>query len=162
VAKARDIFSKQAKITSGQLRAVADHRFDDAKCLLASRQNARANGAMYLGGFVIECLLKALLLDRHPNLQGPVDPATLSEEDREVHRLLFGHALDEMVLFLPEIEKKLIGLTGKNRKAIWPRLVAICEHWTIYARYSPRHANREDAREFLETVSEARKWLKTL
>ncbi|HZL36973.1 MAG TPA: hypothetical protein VFC78_16760 [Tepidisphaeraceae bacterium] len=45
------IFLKR-RLTPGQLRAVADRRYDDAICLFDSRDNARLNGAMYIGGFV--------------------------------------------------------------------------------------------------------------
>src|SRR5436309_292518 len=101
-----DIFSK-LRLTPGQLRAVSERRFGDARCLLASKKPERANGAIYMAGFVIECLLKAILLERHPNLQKPLDPAKLSVSDREVFGLLYRHELDEMLAFLPELEKKL-------------------------------------------------------
>lgn len=158
----REIFRRQPRLTPGQLRSVADRRYDDAMCLLKSKQNARANGAMYLGGLAVECFLKALLLERHPNLQGRVDPAALSSADREAYALLFSHALDEILAFVPEIGRKLQVLAGKDRKPLWPRFWQLCGYWTIYVRYSPKHANIADAREFLGTVTEVRKWLKAL
>ena len=97
--KRDSIFAKR-RLTPGQLRAVAELRMDDARCLLASKRNARMSGAMYIGGFVIECLLKALLLERHPNLQVGLDRAKLSASDREVHTLLYSHDLDQMLAFL--------------------------------------------------------------
>src|SRR5579859_7627262 len=93
MAESGSIFRKR-RLTPGQLRAVSGFRFGDANCLLASNDSARATGAMYMGGFVIECLLKALLLERHPNLQSPVGPAKLSRSDRGAHDLLFSHELD--------------------------------------------------------------------
>lgn len=42
---------------------VALQRFEDAEILL---QNGRTNGAMYLGGYTVECMLKALLLSSVP------------------------------------------------------------------------------------------------
>lgn len=62
---AGSIFAK-TKLTPSQLRTVAERRFADARCLLKSGENERANGAMYLAGFVIECHLKACLLEVHP------------------------------------------------------------------------------------------------
>jgi len=158
---ARDIFRRSRRLTPGQLRAVADRRFDDAMCLLESGETARANGAMYMGGIAVECLLKALLLERHPNLAGPVDPARLSKPDREVYTLLFSHALEEMLLFLPDVRRKLGLLTETGKRPIWPRLKMICGEWSIFIRYSPKLASRSDAREFLNTIAEARQWLKT-
>lgn len=147
-------------LTPGQLRAVAELRFDDAICLFNSRENARATGAMYMGGFVIECLLKALLLERHPNLRARVDRAKASKSDAAVHRLLFGHELDAMLAFLPEVRRKFGAM--EEGKARWGRFRAICEQWTVYARYSPQRATREEARRFLETIREVKEWLKRL
>jgi hypothetical protein len=156
------IFGKR-RLTPGQLRSVAERRFDDAICLFESGAAARTNGAMYLGGFVIECLLKALLLERHSNLQSKVDPAKLSSSDKEVFRLLFtSHELDAMLAFLPEVESKLKALQLSGVPAIWERFRAVCEQWTVYARYSPKLADREDARAFLDTIREVKQWLKEL
>jgi hypothetical protein len=127
-------------------------------CLFNSGENARATGAMYMGGFVIECLLKALLLERHPNLQGPVDAARLSHSDGEAHHLLFGHRLDEMLDFLPEVRTKFTAMgTGA-----WERFWTVCEEWTVYARYSPKQAKRQEAGRFLRTIEEVKEWLKHL
>ena len=158
----KGIFRK-LRLTPGQLRAVAEKRYEDAQCLLKSDQSARANGAMYMGGFVIECLLKAMLLERHPNLQQPVDPAKLSKPDLEVHRLLYSHDLDAMLEFLPEVETKLGAMQSTKGTPVLTRFRAICEEWTVYARYSPKHATIEgDARPFLETIREVKTWLKRL
>lgn len=101
-----------------------------------------------MAGFVIECLLKSLLLERHPNLAGPVDPATLSSSDCEVHQLLYSHDLDEMLDFLPEIEQKLIDLKMKRGQSVWTAFRDICEEWTVYARYSSKQAPREQAKRY--------------
>ena len=131
-------------------------------CLFNSGENARATGAMYMAGFVIECLLKALLLERHPNLQARIDRAKVSKSDATVHQLLFSHELDSMLAFLPEVRKKLGTMGEVSGEAAWRRLRAICEQWTVYARYSPKRATREEARRFLETISEVKEWLKQL
>ena len=154
------IFRKR-RLTPGQLRSVAEHRFGDAMCLFGSEDAARATGARYMGGFVIECLLKALLLARHPNLQVPVDPATLSRSDREAFRLLYvSHELDAMLGFLPEVETKLKVLRGADGRAVWERFRTVCEQWTVYARYSPKLAKRDDAQAFLQTIREVKQWLR--
>jgi hypothetical protein len=156
------IFGKR-RLTPGQLRSVAERRFDDAKCLLDTGDAARTNGSMYMGGFVVECLLKVILLERHRNLQPPVDPATLSPSDKEVFRLLFtSHELDAMLAFLPEVEAKLKALQRSRGSAIWERFRTVCEQWTVYARYSPKLAPREDARVFMDTIAEVKQWLRDL
>ena len=116
---------------------------------------------MYIGGFVIECLLKALLLERHPNLQGPVDPAKLSPSDREVFHLIYtSHELEAMLGFLPEVELKVLALS--HGQSMWQRFRTVCEQWTIYARYSPKLAKKDDARWFLEVIQEVKQWLRDL
>jgi len=156
-----NIFAK-TRLKRGQWRAVAERRFGDARCLLASGNAERANGAIYMAGFVIECLLKALLLERHPNLSKPVDPAMLSRPDREVFEALYRHELDDMLGFLPELEKKLSVVSTRTGKPAWRALNDICEEWTVYIRYSPLNAKLEDAKTYLDTVEEVKKWLKEL
>ena len=117
---------------------------------------------MYMAGFVIECLLKALLLERHPNLGRPVDPAKLSDSDREVLGLLYRHELDDMLGFLPEVEKKLSIIKTQSGLNAWREFRSICEEWTVYARYSPKSAKLDRAAGYLETVAEVKKWLKEL
>src|SRR6266536_2225019 len=106
MAQRADIFKRQ-RLTAGQLRSVAEKRLGDARCLLDSGQKARFAGAMYVAGFVIECLLKALVLERHKNLAKRTDPAKLSESDREAYALLYSHELGDLLDLLPEIERKL-------------------------------------------------------
>lgn len=141
---------------------MAERRYADACCLRDSGKQERANGAIYMAGFVIECLLKALLLERHPNLQKPVDPVKLSPSDREVHDILWRHDLDDMLGFLPEIQKKLTGVKTKAGESAWEQFRDLCEEWSVHARYSPSNAKLEDARRYLATIEEVKKWLKEL
>jgi len=159
--KSTDIFQKR-RLTPTQLRAVAELRFNDAQCLLESGKNARANGAIYMGGFVIECLLKAVLLERHENLQRPVDPARLSKQDRQIYDLLYSHRLDAMLDVLPDLRAKLQVITDDDGRPVWPRFRAVCEQWTVYARYSPKLAKAQEARRFLDTIQEVKQWLREL
>src|SRR6266853_3568211 len=103
----RDIFDK-VKLSPAQLRTVAQRRFDDADYLRKSGDNARANGVFYLGGFVIECLLKAKLLELRPSMQRAVSTETMSEKDRRLWSLIFrSHDLGEMLARVPALEMKL-------------------------------------------------------
>ena len=160
MAESNPIFRK-LRLTPGQLRAVAERRFEDAVCLLQSGDNARATGAMYVGGFTIECLLKALLLERHRNLQGPVDPATLSVPDRQAYFFLYSHELDAILAYLPEVKEKLV-VYGAGRRPLWADLRKLCAEWSVYARYSPRTADVATARRFIDTIREVKSWLRTI
>ena len=113
-----------------------------------------------MGGFVIECLLKSLLLDRYPNLEKALDPAKLSSADRKIFGYLYGHELDLMLDALPDVQRKLTRVAGTFGKALLFRLREICDQWTVHARYSTRQAKIAEARDFLDTVSEVKKWLK--
>jgi len=155
------IFRKQ-RLTPGQLRAVAERRYNDAVCLLRSGENERANGAIYMGGFVLECLLKAILLERHRNLGQRVDPAKLSSPDREAYLLLYSHSLVEILEFLPEVQTKFRLRSTAKGTADWRRFKTVCEQWTVYARYSSRSASIGEARQFLATINEVKEWLKQL
>jgi hypothetical protein len=161
MARKPDIFSRQ-RLTAGQLRSVAEKRFGDAQCLVASGVKARFAGAMYVAGFVIECLLKALLLERHRNLAGIVDPASLSKTDREAYGLLFSHNLADLLDLLPEVEAKLTKVNDSGSRSLWDDLAEVCAQWTIYARYSPRDASKEEAQRFIAAIDEVRRWLKQL
>jgi hypothetical protein len=156
-----NIFAK-VRLSPGQWRAVAEKRFGDAECLLKSEDNERANGVIYMAGFAVECLLKALLVERHPNLGKPVDPAKLSRSDREVFEALYSHELDDMLGFLPELEKKLDGIKTDSGRSAWTALNDICEEWAVFIRYSPSAAKVDQAKMYLDTVKEVKKWLKAL
>ena len=51
-------------------------------------------------------------------------------------------------------------MTGSRGKPVWEEFRILCEQWTIYARYSPRLARREQARRFIDTIGEVKEWLK--
>lgn len=149
---------KKVRLRPNQLRTVADRRFDDAETLRRTGRNARANGAMYLGGFVIECLLKARLMERHPWLQSQGSAEGLLGQWRSLWSLCYrSHDLDEIFGCLPDLKERL-GASGSPR--LLRSLKAICAEWTVYARYSPHNATIEDARKFLDQIKVLRPWLK--
>jgi hypothetical protein len=167
--KARGLrICEKCRLRPEQLRTVAARRFDDADALRRTGSNARANGAIYLGGFVVECLLKAKLLDEFPWLQnaGPErKPAgnahrQRSKEDNRLHSLCYRpHDLDEILAKLPGIKAKLSELEQQESNRLTQSLMSICAEWTIYARYCPHSAHIDDAREFLDKIEELRIWL---
>ncbi len=161
MAKGSQIFAKR-RLEPSQLREVAEIRLADAEYLAESGRHARANGAMYLAGFAVECLLKAILLDRHRNLKMPVDPTSLSESNREVYHLLYGHDLAAMLIFLPDVRAKLEATGIAGGRSAWPAFRELCARWTIYARYSPLRATLAEAIQFVGTVREVKQWLREL
>jgi hypothetical protein len=136
---------------------VADRRYADAVALRDTEVNERANGAMYLGGFVVECLLKAAMLEEHPWLQNGSPPSGRSKAEQRIWSLCYrAHDLDEILNHLPRLQRRLAGRTGE--RSVLNSLKAICGQWTVFARYSPRSAKMSEAKEFLESVKEIRQW----
>jgi hypothetical protein len=143
------------------MRTVAQRRFADAEYLCKSNENERANGAMYLAGFVIECLLKAALVERFAWLQSVRSPQRLSESDREIWSLCFrSHDLDDILAHVPEMTRRLSSLPRESPGAVLDNLKSICGSWTIFARYSPHSATIHEAAKFLAHVKELKEWLK--
>lgn len=153
------IFQKQ-RLRPAQLRTVADRRYDDADALRQTGRNARANGAIYLGGFVLECALKAKLLEKFPWLQSAGSPEGRSKRDREIWSLCYRqHDLDAILARLPELAARISSCEQRSSNHLLQSLKSLCAQWTIYARYSPQNADIDDARDFLDQVKELKPWL---
>jgi HEPN domain-containing protein len=121
--------------TATQWRHLADQRLEDAQVLLTSRKR-RYNGTVYLGGYAIECALKAAIcvVKRLPTL--PVDYRT--------------HALDE-----------LLAATGWDLPPPLRRGFEIVNAWSVDLRYLTRPWSAPDTRRFLEHVREVKQWIET-
>lgn len=76
--------------------------------------------------------------------------------------MLFSHELDLILDDLPEVTRKLRRLNDAEGKPLLPRFRTVCEQWTVYVRYSPKLAKREQAERFVRTIGEVKEWLKTL
>jgi hypothetical protein len=158
--KRRTIFHRE-RLGPHQLRTVADRRMDDAVYLLHSRGNARLNAAMYLAGFVIECLLKARLLEAYPRLQTAGGPNVGSEQERNLWYLCYrSHDLDGILDCLPGTLERLANMGQKGDLRLVRSLRAICQQWTIFARYATRMAHRAEASEFIGQIEEIKSCLK--
>jgi hypothetical protein len=143
------------------MRTVAERRFADAECLCDSGENERANGAMYLAGFVIECLLKAALFERHKWLQSSRSSEKLSAADREIWSLCFrSQDLDENLAHMPEPTARLAALPRESPGALLKSLKYVCGSWTIFARYSPHSDTIREASHFLDRVKGLKECLK--
>lgn len=154
-----DIF-RRTSLSPSQARTVARRRLRDAECLEESGENARANGVFYLGGLVIECLLKAELLEKFPEVVSPVHSKHLSEVGKGLNALIFrSHALEEMLAELTDLARDLQQADDREGRRRLKNLRAICSTWTIFARYSPFSETMANAAEFLDRVREIERWL---
>jgi hypothetical protein len=154
------MFRKQTQLRPTTMRTVAERRFDDAEALCNTRSNARANGAAYLAGFVIEILLKAQLVEKYPQTarkrQHEVHPA-----ENEIWSLIWrSHDLETMLEQMPELEAALKKQAERGNIDYLGRLKAICATWTIQARYSPLTMLIGEAKILLESVRSLKELLK--
>lgn len=83
-----DIFGRQSTPKPSAMVIVAQRRFDDAEALCRTGENARANGAAYLAGFVIEILLKARLVRKFEAI-AIKRPHDVLESEREIWGLIW-------------------------------------------------------------------------
>ena len=109
------IFDKQATLKPSAMATVAERRFDDAQALCNTGENARANGAAYLAGFVIEILLKARLVAKYPPIANK-RPHDVTDAERGMWNLIWRrHDLEGMLEALKEFEVATEGPWGARR-----------------------------------------------
>src|SRR5205809_2992034 len=102
------IFEKQGPLSHQQLVTVAQRRFEDAEALCDTGRNARANGAQYLCGFVLEILLKAQLILANATIASKRSHEGMVADERETWSLIYrSHDLAEMLARLPNVRKKV-------------------------------------------------------
>lgn len=139
----RSIYERQP-LNPAQLVTVAQRRFDDAQALCDTGKNKHANGALYLGGFVIELLLKAKLL-RICETFGQ------SKEGR-IPQLMYSHNLTGILDEMPGVEAEVEKRGQRDGEQYRTHLRQICSEWTIFARYSPRQTDVVQARVWLARI----------
>ena len=134
------------------MAGVAQRRFDDAEALCNTNDNARANGAAYLLGFVLEILLKARLVAKYPTTARKRQHEVLTDEQGIWILIWRQHDLAAMLDQLPEIEAALAKRYERDPVNHREALKMLCATWTIQARYSPHQISNAEAREMLEHV----------
>jgi hypothetical protein len=118
----------------------ADKRRVEASILIRA---AQPTGAVYLAGYVVECMLKALNIETQPdNLQG-----SRLEELKKV-----GHNLTRLLeLYLEE--------GGSRPPANVVRAFTLVNDWSSEIRYDPREIMPAEADRFLKAVDEVYQWV---
>lgn len=123
----------------GQLKTKSDQWFADARFLLSHHRFA---AAVYLGGFVIELLLKAMLWPRRA--EPPIGAKIFSTHD--LFELLELNRVLERALHSPELKSAYDSFQ-------------FLANWTVHVRYNPKSPSAEEARDFWRRLEEVRKWL---
>ena len=114
---------------------ISNDRLRDADVLLKQK---RYNGAVYLGGYVIECLLKAAICVHLNQDSLPVNYRT-----HELVELLYYSGL----LFQLKSDQKL------------SRSFLAVKDWNVGIRYHGRHFKPAETEQFITAVKEVRQWI---
>jgi hypothetical protein len=122
-----------------QLQSKSDQLYADVDFL---NKSERRSTAVYLGGFVIELLLKAALRERR--------------SEAAVAALLGRtHDLGELLSKCGEVESELFNPTNARIKGSFDLLA----NWGVRIRYDPRVPSAAEARDYWGRLTEVRKWL---
>jgi hypothetical protein len=117
------------------LSEAANARLQDAKALLKVK---RYGGAVYLGGYVIECMLKVAICDYIGVNQLPGQYAM-----HDLGSLLRTSGLQE------ELKASAKLLSAFN----------LVLNWSVNLRYKGTFISADAARKFMQAVTEVREWL---
>lgn len=118
----------------------AQQRFEDAEFLLSGD---RTTGTVYLAGYGVECILKALILSTVPQLQ----------EQAVLAQFRGGRAHDFDWLLRLYRQNQSVAIPRSTREDL--RRVTT---WSTEMRYSPGTISLRDARGFLDSAANIIAW----
>jgi HEPN domain-containing protein len=120
----------------------AEHRFEEAQFLF--EQGGYTTAAVYLAGYAVECMLKALILTRDPKTQHRATLATFRGQAAHDFEWLRAQLAQRSVHLAKPVSRALIEVTG----------------WTTSLRYDPSTMRRRDAEAFLKAADAVVLWVK--
>jgi len=118
---------------------VAYQRYDDGELLL---KHNHSRGAIYLTGYAVECILKALLLTSTP------------VGERAQLLATFHGAIAHNIVWLREQLVQRIGRLPVQQA----RHVSLVSSWSTDLRYEPGLGDPEEAEEFLTATDSVLEW----
>jgi hypothetical protein len=152
------VFQKN-RPNAAQLRQAGGWRLGDARALVASGDRARANGAIDMAGFAVECWLKARLLGKFPALNRVPLPDRLGDRERDAERLLWQHDVPALLDTVPDVQRSIEADLDPGRAAAMVAKLNRAAEWTIYIRYSARLEDIRVADDFVQGIEELKRWL---
>jgi HEPN domain-containing protein len=120
---------------------LADQRFDEAEFLF---EHSYTTVTVYLAGYAVECVLKALLLSRTP-----------SSEQKNLFDSFRGNKAHSFESLKNQLRKKGVAWPASLAKAFTD-----VSQWSTEWRYKAGRIPHEEAEEFLKATSELLKWAK--
>ena len=124
----------------------AFQRFEDAEVLLNS-QPSRTTGAVYLAGYSVECILKALVLSVTPK-------GVLKKTEEAITHGTEGHDLEG-------IKQRYFNRAKVRMPGQLARHFARCNRWGPRIRYQSGIIKKSDADGFLESARRILQWADT-
>lgn len=131
------------------LRKAALKRKADAWALLECGK-AHARGAIYLGGYAIECKLKAIAMEVYSCWT--LDQ--LAKEWKVDDKVVYAHGLESLAKRLPLYDRF-------SRSSVWKDFSGHVNRWKPSWRYDPKPYAVKDAKDFLDAVGRVYKWLES-
>jgi HEPN domain-containing protein len=114
-------------------------RLDDARFILGDG-GRRTTAAIYLAGYCVECLLKALILSQVAAVRRPKILTRLRTHSFEALRKLY-------------VTECHAGIPGEVARDL-----SLLESWDSKLRYDPGTRKMEEAKVFLAAVERVRRW----
>jgi hypothetical protein len=106
---------------------------------------------MYLGGYAVECKLKAILMEAYRCLTLDQLARRLKVDERHV----YVHGLEALAKHLPQLLQRLQG------SPVWRDFVAEVNRWRPAWRYDPHDVPASTADRFLLAVERVYRWLES-
>lgn len=133
-----------------ELARASRHRFADARALLRA---SRWQGAMYIAGYAVECLLKTKLMRIYGcRTLGDLEDELQRRSILPEHGTVFTHRLRDLLKLAP----------GHNRlvqnREMWSLFNKV-NHWTPRWRYTFEPANRQVATDFVAGIERLMHWI---
>lgn len=119
----------------------ANQRYEDALLLL---QLKRTTGAVYLAGYSVECMLKALILESVPERQESLTLAKFRGQQ--------AHEYEWLLRLYRSISNTNIPIALVPH---WARM----NTWSTSMRYQPGVLDEGDAEQFMASVEQIRMWV---
>lgn len=134
-----------------ELARASRHRFADARALL---REARWQGAMYIAGYAVECLLKTKLMHIYGcRTLGDLEDELQRRSILPTHGTVFTHQLEVLLRLAPGWNRLM---QNREMRRLFSNKV---NKWTPTWRYTSMQATREEATEFIDSVDTVMRWV---
>lgn len=135
-----------------ELAGASRQRLVDAQVLLNA---SRWRGAMYIGGYAVECLLKTKLMHIYDckNLR-ELEDLLRRRSILPANRTVFTHQLEDLLRLTPGYNRL------RQNRNVWHMFHEV-NLWNPQWRYTAKHSTRQEATRFLTFSENIMRWIET-